>query len=319
MSDRVQTPMTNEHFAAFCRSMLGQPYWYGTCLYKCTESLRSRKANQYPSHYASGRTARYRQDISEKKVCADCIGAAKGYAWTGGGLGVLEAIGTDKTYASSYGSHGCPDKGADSMFAYAKSKGADWGGIDTLPEVVGLALHKEGHVGYYVGNGEAVEWKSFADGCVKTKVAGRGWTSWYRLPFLDYGDGVLQGSTDGESPAETPLGSRLLLDGSEGSDVRALQELLLSLGYALPRYGADGKFGAETEVALRAFQADAGLEVDGKYGEKSHAALTDAAADGERRAIPRSRRPRMRKNRPSPQRSSSSRTAARSTSARETA
>ena len=119
MSDSVQTPMTNEHFAAFCRSMVGQPYWYGTCLYKCTESLRSRKAAQYPSHYASDRTARYRQDISEKKVCADCIGAVKGYAWTGGGLGVLEAIGTDKSYASSYGSHGCPDKGADSMFTYA--------------------------------------------------------------------------------------------------------------------------------------------------------------------------------------------------------
>ena len=86
MSERVHIPMTNEHFAAFCRSMLGQPYWYGTCLYKCTESLHSRKAAQYPSHYASGRTARYRQDISEKKVCADCIGAVKGYAWTGGGL-----------------------------------------------------------------------------------------------------------------------------------------------------------------------------------------------------------------------------------------
>ena len=204
-------------------------------LYKCTESLRNRKAAQYPSHYASGRTARYRQDISEKKVCADCIGAVKGYAWTGGGLGVLEAIGTDKTYASSYGSHGCPDKGADSMFTYAKSKGMDWGGIETLPEVVGLALHKDGHVGYYVGNGEAVEWKSFADGCVKTKVAGRGWTSWYRLPFIDYGDGVFPGTMDNKTPAETPLGSRLLLDGSEGSDVRALQELLLSLGYALPR------------------------------------------------------------------------------------
>lgn len=274
MSDRVHTPMTNEHFAAFCR------YWYGTCLYKCTESLHSRKAAQYPSHYASGRTARYRQDISEKKVCADCIGAVKGYAWTGGGQGVLEAIGTDKSYASSYGSHGCPDKGADSMFTYAKSKGAGWGGIDTLPEVVGLALHKEGHVGYYVGNGEAVEWKSFADGCVKTKVAGRGWTSWYRLPFLDYGNGILQGSTDDESPAEIPLGSRLLLDGSEGNDVRALQELLLSLGYALPRCGADGTFGAETEAALRAFQADAGLEADGKYGEKSHAAMMEATADG---------------------------------------
>ena len=25
MSERVQTPMTNEHFAAFCLSMVGQP------------------------------------------------------------------------------------------------------------------------------------------------------------------------------------------------------------------------------------------------------------------------------------------------------
>lgn len=32
MSERVQTPMTNERFAAFCLSMLGQPYWYGTCV-----------------------------------------------------------------------------------------------------------------------------------------------------------------------------------------------------------------------------------------------------------------------------------------------
>ena len=74
----------------------------------------------------------------------------------------------------------------------------------------------------------------------------------------------MQGITDDETPAETPLGSRLLMDGSEGSDVRALQEMLLSLGYELPRYGADGDFGAETEAALRAFQADAGLVADGK-------------------------------------------------------
>ena len=28
MSERIDTPLTNEHFAAFCLSMLGQPYWY---------------------------------------------------------------------------------------------------------------------------------------------------------------------------------------------------------------------------------------------------------------------------------------------------
>ena len=44
MPDRINTPFTNEHFAAFCLSMLGQPYWYGTALHKCSESLRASKA-----------------------------------------------------------------------------------------------------------------------------------------------------------------------------------------------------------------------------------------------------------------------------------
>ena len=65
----------------------------------------------------------------------------------------------------------------------------------------------------------------------------------------------------------------------EGSDVKALQELLMQLGYALPKYGADAKFGTETEKALRAFQKEAGLTVDGKYGDRTHAALMDAVAD----------------------------------------
>ena len=122
MPERINTPFTNEHFAAFCLSMLSQPYWYGTVVYKCTESLRSRKANQYPSHYKDNRTARYKQDIAAKKVCADCVGGCKGYAWTGGGIGVVEAIGTDKPISSKYGGN-CPDKSANGMFSYAKSKG----------------------------------------------------------------------------------------------------------------------------------------------------------------------------------------------------
>ena len=81
MSERINTPYTSEHFVAFCLSMLGQPYWYGTVVYKCSESLRSRKAKQYPSHYKDSRTARYKQDIANNKVCADCVGLIKGYNW----------------------------------------------------------------------------------------------------------------------------------------------------------------------------------------------------------------------------------------------
>ena len=139
-------------------------------VYKATNSLLARKSVQYPSHYGSSRTARYKQDIANKQVVADCVGGCKGYAWTGGGQGVLESIGTDLKYTSKYGSNGCPDKSASGMFEYCRKKGMDWGTIDTLPEIVGLALFTDGHVGYYVGGGYAVEWRGFNYGCVKTVV-----------------------------------------------------------------------------------------------------------------------------------------------------
>ena len=92
MAERKDTPFTGEHFAAWCEKMVGQPYWYGSCVYKCTQSLLDRKAKQYPAHYTSGRIKRYKDDIAKKKICADCVGGCKGYAWTNGGVGVLESI-----------------------------------------------------------------------------------------------------------------------------------------------------------------------------------------------------------------------------------
>lgn len=277
MADRLNTPFTNEHFAAYCLRMVGQPYWYGTCGYKATSSLLTRKSNQYPSHYQSSRTARYKQDIADKKIVADCIGGAKGYAWTGGGQAMLDAIGTDGSVSNKYGANGCPDKGAGGMFTYAKSKGKAWGEISTIPEVIGLAVHKEGHVGYYVGDGYVVEWRGFNYGCVKTKLLDRSWLYWYELPFIDYGD-VLDNAEP--APVELTLGCRLLQKNMSGADVTELQEALLSLGYTL-EHGADGKFGAETQKAVKAFQKKAGLTQDGKYGDQTHAALMDALADDE--------------------------------------
>ena len=284
MSERIHIPYTNEHFVAFCEKMIGQPYWYGSVVYKCTENLRSRKAKQYPSHYGSSRTSRYRNDIARKKVCADCVGLIKGYNWTGGGVGVIESIGTDRTFSNRYGGNGCPDKSANGMFDYAKSKGCAWGTISTLPEIPGVALRFDGHVGVYIGNGYAVEERGFAYGCVKTRVRDRKWTHWYQLPFVDYGDAVFTGGTykkPDTAATEYTLGTRTLQKGSKGTDVKALQELLLRLGYSLPRYGADGEFGEETVAALTAFQRKANQKADAVYGSATHKALMDALADAD--------------------------------------
>ena len=48
MAERKDTPFTGEHFAAWCEKMVGQPYWYGGVVYKCTQNLLDRKAKQVP-------------------------------------------------------------------------------------------------------------------------------------------------------------------------------------------------------------------------------------------------------------------------------
>ncbi|MBM7573566.1 peptidoglycan DD-metalloendopeptidase family protein [Aquibacillus albus] len=58
----------------------------------------------------------------------------------------------------------------------------------------------------------------------------------------------------------------VLRHGDQGQAVQDLQKKLVSLGYRLPRFGADGKFGNETEAAVKAFQQDQRIAVDGIVG-----------------------------------------------------
>ena len=63
----------------------------------------------------------------------------------------------------------------------------------------------------------------------------------------------------------------LLKLGSKGDEVRTLQSLLNSKGYSVG--SVDGDFGPATEAAVRKFQADHGLGVDGIVGKNTWAAL----------------------------------------------
>jgi len=57
-----------------------------------------------------------------------------------------------------------------------------------------------------------------------------------------------------------------LKKGDKGSAVRKLQQDLMTLGYSLAPYGADGSFGKITEEAVKKFQKDNKLAVDGIVG-----------------------------------------------------
>ena len=90
------------------------------------------------------------------------------------------------------------------------------------------------------------------------------------------------------------MGKPILKKGSSGEDVKQLQELLngaagkdvlqgndtalanLLMAQSTP-LTIDGKFGAKTEEAVRAFQRDSGLTADGIVGDQTWAALEKAA------------------------------------------
>lgn len=75
---------------------------------------------------------------------------------------------------------------------------------------------------------------------------------------------------------EYELGDRTLKHGCEGADVKALQELLLTLNYDLGKWGCDGDFGDCTELAVKQFQRDVGITADGICGTKTLEAILKA-------------------------------------------
>lgn len=69
----------------------------------------------------------------------------------------------------------------------------------------------------------------------------------------------------------------VLKNGSIGQEVKEMQEMLLEYDKkSLPKYGADGEFGNETETAVKSFQKKKGLEATGVYDEKTKKALEEA-------------------------------------------
>lgn len=64
--------------------------------------------------------------------------------------------------------------------------------------------------------------------------------------------------------------------GDAGAAVKQLQENLISLGYSVGSYGADGDFGRATLEAVMKFQKDQGLMADGEVGPMTKQALQSA-------------------------------------------
>jgi peptidoglycan hydrolase-like protein with peptidoglycan-binding domain len=126
------------------------------------------------------------------------------------------------------------------------------------------------------GDWYLIEARGVMYGVVKSKLLSRKPNFWgYMDKYFDYSENVAVEEVAGIAETET-LGSRVLKNGCEGNDVKEMQSGLIRLGYDLGRWGADGDFGDQTEMAVKQFQSDHGLTVNGMFDEKCVAAL-DAA------------------------------------------
>ena len=233
---------------------VGCGYIYGATGWVCTEAHLTAQAKQYPD--CAEHIFYYGRKYWMGKVCYDCAQLTRRAAREAG----YELV-----------------SGATSQ--WNQDIWAQKGTIDALPsgeKAVFLFIRdsKTGrmkHVAVTVGDGFEVEARGHAYGVVKRKIADCSFTHWARLRDID-----------GEASTETPTEAGLptLKKGLKGQDVKRMQNLLIAAGCPLPKYGADGVFGAETMAAVLTFQAREKLSVDGVVGTSTWAALLAGSQEG---------------------------------------
>lgn len=162
--------------------------------------------------------------------------------------------------------HTYPEPGDQVFFSYAAGEYSHTGIVESVD-------------GSYVNTIEG----NTSDMVARRKYPiGSGSIAGYGRPRWEFADGEYTPSP-APAPSATPsqsgsgnYGYGLLSRGSNGIEVRKLQENLIQLGYSVGPDGADGDFGRNTYNAVRKFQEDHNLEVDGEAGPLTLAAVDQA-------------------------------------------
>lgn len=241
---------------AAAEAELGWPYVWGAVGAQCTPAKRE--------YYANRSSCPAAEAALTIKKCQALNGSGKscgGCEYYPGNRRVLidDCQGFVKQIVSRVGIS-LAGGGASTMWRTA-SNWTEKGAIDTLPEKLCCIFWQNqsdksvmNHIGFYIGNGQMIH----CSGTVKKEALSKKVTHW-----------AIPKGLDGSVPSDLPT----LRRGSSGEYVTLLQTKLIQLGYDLSPYGADGKFGAKTETAVKAFQKDHGLTADGIVGPKTWEAL----------------------------------------------
>jgi len=212
----------------------GHPYLYGATGALCTPGERRARMAQYPAQAAAIRAACPVLQ-GQRDSCPGCRHMGR------------QAYDCAQFVRRAFETAGLKlPSGASSQW-----KWAGWAAKGPITPQAGrqvCAVFRQGadpqrpmaHVGLSLGDGRVMDARSHSRGVVLGKLGDYPWTHW-------------------AVPAGAVAAPAALRPGSRGEAVKALQQLLLSRGYALPRHGSDGVFGQETQAAVRVARQQLGL------------------------------------------------------------
>ena len=181
---------TGTNLAAFCLSVVGTPYWFGTFGNKADRALYDYKRKQYPLYYPpkSWTEASFTKDFGKRVT--DCAGLIKWFLWSD------NMTNKNPTYKSS------EDWGANTFWNKCTEKGS----MSSYPgNIPGLLVFKgtanlKTHVGVVVDtNGTVVEAKGHAYGTIKSKASD--WDYWGKCNLIKY-------DTPTPTPTPTPTSDK---------------------------------------------------------------------------------------------------------------
>lgn len=255
---------TNTGLVAYAKAQLGKPYWYGCFGQKSTSSLLTAKARQYPTLYTAGRIANCRKQYGVK--VHDCVGLIKGYLWSD------SATDLTPTYNAAQ------DKSANGMYNACRERGT----LATMPDLPGVLVFMNGHVGVYIGGGYVIEARGFSSGVVKTKLAGRGWTKWGKCPYITYSKATAEKEPTASSKKTTASKKAAKFLPARGyfkkGDVSPnVGKIAAFMRETFPAYTSEkalgNTYGVNLIKAVKEFQKRTGLEPDGYFGKLTLAEL----------------------------------------------
>ena len=139
---------------------------YGTVL---TQSSFEQLCDNDPAHV--GKYSDFIQENYIGRRTADCVGLIKSYLWY-----------NPETRQIEYGYGDIEDAGANKLYKSATESGP----ITDMPDIPGLGVWKNGHVGIYVGNGFVIQAMGTKYGVVKTRLEGSNFTNWFKIPGITY-------------------------------------------------------------------------------------------------------------------------------------